>query len=460
MGRRAAGAVAVIVLAGVGLSPPAVAAPHTPKRCALPGAGQGFRTASPASQDLKAGAVRKALAFAATRNRLSVKIFRRGCLVGAGPTDPVTERVPFNVFSSTKSVVSLSAGIAQAEGKLDLDDPIGRYLPAGIGDAAHRAITIRQLLTETSGLKQSILTEFGSLGVEPNVVKQAMALPLEHRPGTFFSYSQRTPDVVAYVVQRAVGEDFQAYTQRKLFDRVGIRRDSYFWLRDRAGNTYGYANLFIAPRAFARIGLLLGNGGVWRGKRVVPRGYLRAIQKPTATNPCYSMLFWVNSGGDSCVTASIPSRRVLRHNLVPSAPKDLYATVGAFQQNNFVIPSLDLVVTWTGLGGDAGLDPQAILSANPGGDLYHEFFRILMRGVRDKAVKDPGPYPDDGPNLDLDPMNYADPTVLLGGLGVGPYAPANCNVLFCSGDDLTTGPAKELPDVIRAIRGLLAPVAR
>ena len=50
---------------------------------------------------------------------------------------------------------------------------------------------------------------------------------------------------------------------------------------------------------------------------------------------------------------SIPSRRTLHHRMIPSAPKNLYATVGAFQQNNFILPSQHMVVTWTGLAGDS-----------------------------------------------------------------------------------------------------------
>ena len=50
---------------------------------------------------------------------------------------------------------------------------------------------------------------------------------------------------------------------------IGVPRDSYIWLKDRSGNTYGYANLFIPPVQFAKLGLLMQNGGVWqRGVRI------------------------------------------------------------------------------------------------------------------------------------------------------------------------------------------------
>lgn len=446
-------AVALVLAAAAAL--PAHAA-DAQRHCALPGPGTDVQRAAPAEVALDPAAVQEALDYATHHNRLSVRIFRNNCLVGTGPLDSLTDDVPWEIFSSTKSVISMLTGIARGDGKLALDDPIGKYLPAGTGwgDPAHRAITIRQLLTETAGFKQSILSEFATIGVEPNVAKQALALPLDHEPGTFFNYAQRVPDLLAFVVQRAVGEDLQAYAQRRLFGPIGIPRDAYFWLRDRAGNTHGYANLFLPPRWFARLGLLMVNEGVWNGQRIIPAGYMAELREPTATNPCYGFLFWVNAG-DSCVTASIPSRRVLDRQFVPSAPRDMYAMVGAFQQNNFMIPSLGILVTWTGLGGDVAPDPQAILSADPGADLFYNTFRALMAGVEDEPQPDPGPYVPDAPNLNFDVFQFLDPAILLGGLGLGPYAPPGCNVFFCEGDDLTAGPSRVVPDLVNAVLGVL-----
>lgn len=75
------------------------------------------------------------------------------CLVGQSGTDPVLERVPRLNWSQTKTVSSLIAGVAEKQGLLNVDDPIGNYLPDGVGDAAHRAITIRSVLNMTTGSK-------------------------------------------------------------------------------------------------------------------------------------------------------------------------------------------------------------------------------------------------------------------------------------------------------------------
>jgi CubicO group peptidase (beta-lactamase class C family) len=423
----AAALAAASMLVGVGLGGPAAsAATHA---CALPASGTSFGTATPQQVNLDPTAVRKALAYADTHLRLSVQIFRDNCLVGGSPLNALTGNVPWEIFSSTKSVVSILTGIAYDEHKLGLDDPIGKYLPTGPGwgDAAHRAITIRDLLTETAGLRESILAEFVSIGLDPNVAEEALAQPITHQPGTHFEYSQRDPDLLAYVVQRAVGEDLQAFAQRVLFGPLGIPHNAYFWLRDRAGNSYGYANLFIPPTQFAKLGLLMQNDGVWRGTRVLSDSYVRQAVAVQPTNGCYGFLFWHN-GGTSCTSANIPSAQTVPGELVGSAPRDLFAMVGALQQNNFMIPSLHMTVTWTGVLGDTAPNLAGLLSASPGSNLYYNFFRILMRGVRDVHVPDPGPFRTPPLDLDLNPLNFLSPFVLLTDL----IPNTHCTVLYCS----------------------------
>ena len=407
---------------------PANAATQT--RCKVPASGNTFAKATPAQEALDPAAVDRALAYANTHLRLSVQIFRNNCLVGTGALNPVTADVPMELFSSTKSVISMLTGIAYDRHKLSLDDPIGKYLPKGVGwgDPAHRAIMIRNLLTETAGLRESILTEFASLGADPNIAQEALAQPFVAKPGTKFEYTQRVPDLLGFVVQRAVGQDLQDFAQANLFGQVGIPSSSYFWLRDRSHITYGYANLFMPPTQFAKLGLLMQNNGVWRGKRLLSSSYIHQVRQPTKTNGCYGMLFWVN-GGTSCTSANIPAAQTVAGQAIASAPKDLYAMVGALQQNNFIIPSLNMTVTWTGVLGDTSLNLAGILSASASGsDLYYNFFRLLMAGVKDQKIADPGPFKTPPLDLDVNPLNFIDPAVLLTDL----FPNAKCNVLVCN----------------------------
>ncbi|WP_327143236.1 serine hydrolase domain-containing protein [Nocardia sp. NBC_01327] len=383
-------------------------------RCNEP-AGREFERAAPEQTGLDSARVADALQFAADRNRLNVQIFRHNCLIGAGPTNNDTDRVPWNVWSVTKSVVSLLAGIAWDQGKLDIDAPIDRYLPAGIGDPQHRSITVQDLLTETSGLRIGLVTEgiTGVVPIDPFSAVQAMGVPFDNPPGTEFQYSQRNVDVLSYVIELAVGEPLQEFAQRELFDPLGIQRGDYYWAKDRSGHTYGYAHLMIPPVDLARLGMLTAEHGEWQGRQVVSREYLQKATTSSATNQCYGYLFWLGPG-----CAENPE----------FLPADTYSMSGLGLQHVFVIPSLDLMVVWTGVFGThttQGL--TGILQY--AGEVSHEFFRRLFAAFQDTPIPDPGPYVESP--LRLDPSKYFDTDIALAVFGLGPDAYPGCSVLSC-----------------------------
>lgn len=421
-------------VAGADPGAPALAlAPVTlataPVRCALPTTGNPT-TARPDQVDLDAAALDRAIAFASSRLRVNVQVYRNNCLVGTAPQNAVTGNLPWQEWSVTKSVVSMLAGVAVTQGRLRLDDPIGAYLEPGRGDAAHRAITVRQLLTETAGLQQSIVSEglTALLDVDPNIVDQGLAAPVQHPAGTYFEYAQHVPDLLAHVVERAVGADLQAFAQQELFGPVGIAAQDYYWARDRSGNTYGYAFLYLPPNDLARLGLLMLNDGAWNGDRIISADYVHQASAPSPANPCYGFLFWTNNA--PCTGPSIPSRQTVDVAPLAGLPPDAYAMVGFLQQNAFIVPSLGLLVTWNGVLGDVSPDLSTVISANIVSELYHDFFRALGPAFLDVRLPDAGAYVPSF-NTTVDPAQFASLAVLLGPFGIGPNAAPGCTVLAC-----------------------------
>ncbi|MEU4343638.1 serine hydrolase [Nocardia sp. NPDC023852] len=385
-----------------------------PVRCAVT-SGRDLERAAPEQVGLNAERLQEALTFAGERNRLNVQVFRHNCLIGEGPTNDQTGNVAWNIWSATKSIVSVLAGIAWDQGKLDLQVPIDRYLPAGLGDAEHRSITVENLLTETSGMRVGVLTEgvTGVIPVDPNSAVQALGVSLDHPPGTVFTYSQRDVDLLSYVIELAVGEPLQQFAQRELFDPLGILRSDYYWARDRAGHTYGYAHLMIPPNDFAKLALLVSNNGQWGAQQIVSAAYLRKAREPSPANPCYGYLFWLGPG---CI------------EIADFLPTDVYAMSGLALQDVFIIPSLDLTVVWTGAYGNVSRYGAGGVVQNAQ-ELSYEFFRRLFDAFYDRPVPDPGPYIE--PPVRLDPRRFVDANILLAVFGIGPSAYPGCNVVAC-----------------------------
>jgi CubicO group peptidase (beta-lactamase class C family) len=411
-------AIAAAVLMGSSVFTAPIAGAAHIKHCS-PQSGRNPERATPAEVGMDAGTLARAMSFAASRNRLNVQVYRSNCLVASGPLNALTGHTPWNIWSVTKSVVSLVTGIAVDRGELDVHAPIGRYLPPGQGDAAHRAIRVEDLMHEASGLRQAVAAEgiTGVIPIDPDSPVQALGLPLDHRPGTVFGYSQRTVDLLVYVVQNAIGEDFQTFAQRYLFGPMGIATSDYYWKRDRSGHTYGYAHLMLPPDDLAKIGLLLGNGGNWAGRQLVSQRYLRAATTPSKTNSCYGYLIWLT--GPGCAEP------------VDNLPPGSFATSGMLSQNNFVVPGLDLVVDWTGVGGTVtsqGLVGELENTA----EVAHNFMRGVFASIRDGAPADRGPYVEP-PQDPLTVSEFVTPDVLAAVLGLGPDAYPGCTVFSCLG---------------------------
>ncbi len=380
-GLRRIGPFGVVLMLGACALPPVpgiVARPGpsargdaTTRRCAPPATAGDFERAAPAAVDLNPNAVNDAVGFATANLAASVRIYRHDCLVATSVADPDTENVPAGLWSATKGVVSLLVGRAATMGALSVDDPIGRFFPEA--DAAHAAITVRQLLQQSSGLAFHWANDVAAGGTDS--VAFTLGLPFVHPPGTYFEYAQTTVTLLVALIERAVGTDIQDFADQQLFAPLGIPRQRWSWARDQHGHSFGFAFLAMAPVDLARIGTLLVHRGRWGDRQLIDADYVAAMSSSSPTNPGYGYLVWTNEG-DSFVTPSQLARRVKDRPWIASAPRDTYALSGMFDQLVWVVPSLDMVIVRTGFFGAS--------------NWQHQFFRILMKGVRDVSVPDPG----------------------------------------------------------------------
>jgi CubicO group peptidase (beta-lactamase class C family) len=255
-------------------------------------------------------------------------------------------RVIEDVASVQKSVAAILVGMAQSRGLLKLDDPVSRHLGTGWSKATldqEGVITVRHLVTMTSGLKDD--------------------LTFEAAPGTRWRYNTPAYARTVAVVAAAAKKSPNDLTREWLTDRIGMS-DSRWVSRasinsEAAANALGFAT---TARDLARFGLLILAGGKWNNETVIAdQDYLRAALRPSQTlNPSYGYLWWLN--GQSALARG--SGELVKGPLIATAPSDLVAALGAVDRKLYVVPSLDLVVTRLGN------------SATPA--FQNEFWRLLM----------------------------------------------------------------------------------
>ena len=254
---------------------------------AVPGDAQMAPAAASGRAALIARAAATLLADSAALPRLRcVIVAQRGATVaerchrGPGPDTPV------NIKSVSKSVISALVGIAIAEGRLRLDQPIGpffeRYLERD-ADLRKRAITIEDLLTMRSGLERTSGEGYGRWVGSKNWVSAALAHPLLYPPGTQMLYSTGNTHLLSAILTKATGQSTFRYAQKKLARPLGIRLDP--WRRDPQGIYLGGNQMRLSPRALLRFGELYRNGGRHQGRQIVPAAWVEASLEARTRSP-------------------------------------------------------------------------------------------------------------------------------------------------------------------------------
>ena len=214
----------------------------------------------------------------------------------------------FASMSMAKTVVAMLVGIALGEKKIaSIDDPAAKYVPDLRGHP-YGETPIRHLLTMTSGVKfeevynghddvmklgRAILFQEGPGGA-------AAVLPYRERvapPGQRWSYASSETFVLALVVRGATGESLSDYTTRMLWQPMGAESDAA-WNIDPAGNEVGYCCFSATLRDWARLGLLLADGGARDGRPVIPADWVKAATSPQAPYPGYGYQTWVSMKQD------------------------------------------------------------------------------------------------------------------------------------------------------------------
>lgn len=260
-------------------------------------------------------------------------------------------------WSLAKSYSGTLVGIAIDEGKIaSLDEPVSTYVTEWAGDD-RKNITVRDLVTMTSGLKWSAFQDYVQMAtLASNDTQFALGLPLDDAPGSKWVYHNGAVQILEPLFRAATGMTIEAYAQQHLWSKLGMNAS---WLHDMAGNATPYANVMATCRDHARLGYLYLHHGQWNGQQVVSESWVQQATTPSqAYNRAYGLLFWVNG--------HTPAIDAMNEEwpgwMVPFAPADLFAARGFGNQFIDVIPSLDLEVVRFGTDPMTNFDLAALVA--------------------------------------------------------------------------------------------------
>lgn len=204
----------------------------------------------------------------------SFMLVRRGQVVAEGWWAPYTASDPHQMFSLSKSFTSTAVGFAVTEGRLGIDDPVLEFFPDEAPpqpSANLRAMRVRDLLTMATGHHNEDIQNF-PYNSEESVVRKFLALPVTHKPGTFFVYNTPASYMLSAIVQKVTGQPVLEYLKPRLFDPLGIEHPT--WDASRQGVSMGGFGLNVRTEDIARFGQFYLQRGQWGGKQLLPAAWI------------------------------------------------------------------------------------------------------------------------------------------------------------------------------------------
>jgi len=233
-----------------------------------------------------------------------------------------------DIASQQKSFVSMLVAIAIDKGLIDVTTPVDAYIGAGWSKASpeqEAKIRVIDVLTMSSGLTPGF----------------AYAAP----PGTTFYYNTPVYAVTKRIVAAAARQPLEVITRDWLAAPAGMANTSWRKRPASMADTGNPTGLVTSPHDVAIFGQIVLDGGkAADGARIVSEQNLAAMFQRSATNPAYGRLWWLNGGG----YAIKPFDRRVDGPLIPAAPVDLIAALGALDRKLYVVPSRKLVVVRMG----------------------------------------------------------------------------------------------------------------
>ncbi|MCB1225470.1 MAG: serine hydrolase [Verrucomicrobiales bacterium] len=210
----------------------------------------------------------------------SVMIVRHGSVIAEAWWNPESADTPHVLWSLSKSFTSTAVGLAMAEGKLGLDDPVLKFFPDDAPAQPSenlKAMKVRDLLTMTCGHEQEL-----KIQNHQATAKEFLAHPVPMKPGTHFQYNTYGSYMLSAIVSKVSGDTVLEYLKPRLFDPLGIENPT--WDSSPEGPSLGGYGLYLRTEDIAKFGQLYLQMGLWNGKQLLPAAWVAQATRKQVPN--------------------------------------------------------------------------------------------------------------------------------------------------------------------------------
>jgi CubicO group peptidase (beta-lactamase class C family) len=202
----------------------------------------------------------------------SFMMLRHGKVIAEGWWKPYAPEYKHIMFSASKTFTATAIGLAVSENKLKVTDKIISFFPYSLPDSISdymKGMTVKDLLTMSAGQDP----EPSAWGANGDWITLFLSTAPKYKPGSVFKYNNMATFMLSAIVQQVTGETVFNYLLPRIFKPLGIR--GIDWDLNPQGITMGMIGLRLRTEDLAKFGQLLLNGGVWNGKQLLPKEWIK-----------------------------------------------------------------------------------------------------------------------------------------------------------------------------------------
>lgn len=230
----------------------------------------------------------------------------------ANRTIPMRKDAIFAIASMTKPITGCAVMMLQDEGKLSIEDPVAKFIPElgrlQLADGRPAAITLKHLMTHTSGMAEASPQESAAARKLEDLIAAFASKPVGFTPGSAWKYCQSGINSLCRVVEVVSGMTFSEFLHRRLFVPLGMKSTTFYpterqlrrlvtpcqpeanrlvpvttprfqreYILRRDRPALGNGGLYSTAEDYSLFARMMLNGGEWKGKRYLSEAVLKQM---------------------------------------------------------------------------------------------------------------------------------------------------------------------------------------